>query len=61
MFMYDPTCQTPLNGDGGGQTGAVRQLGMPNHLHADLGGVGRFVNPVRDVADLSEERRWAAL
>jgi hypothetical protein len=29
---------------------------MPHHLHADLGGVSRLVDPVRDIADLANER-----
>jgi hypothetical protein len=52
-----PDLRDTVNGDGGGQAGAVRQLRMSHRLHADLAGVGRFVNPVWDVTDLAEERR----
>src|SRR4029077_13690145 len=34
---------------------------MPHHLHADLAGVGRLVDPVGDIADPAQERRRAAL
>jgi hypothetical protein len=52
-----PDLPDAVDGDGGAQACAVRQLRMPHHLHADLASVGHLVNPVGDVADLAEERR----